>query len=96
MPSCSCPTAPTCPTRPRARRTSCERRSPACREAGLALILEPIVYKREGEERAGEDRYAELVVEGARRLAALEPDVLKLQYPGTAAGCEALDAAVGR
>lgn len=68
----------------------------ACREAGLALILEPIVYRREGEERAGEDRYAELVVEGARRLAALEPDVLKLQYPGTAAGCEALDAAVGR
>ena len=68
----------------------------ACREAGLALILEPIVYKRDGEERAGEERYAELVVEGARRLAALEPDVLKLQYPGTAAGCEALDAAVGR
>jgi len=43
----------------------------ACREVGLALIVEPIVYKREGEERAGEDRYAELVVEGARRLAAL-------------------------
>ncbi|HEY8860442.1 MAG TPA: hypothetical protein VIM27_13380, partial [Gaiellales bacterium] len=68
----------------------------ACREAGLALIVEPIVYKREGEERAGEARYAELVVEGARRLAALEPDVLKLQYPGTPAACEALDAAVGR
>jgi tagatose-1,6-bisphosphate aldolase len=66
-----------------------------CREAGLALILEPIVYKRDGEERAGGDRFAELVVEGAGRLAALEPDVLKLQYPGSAEGCAALDAACG-
>jgi tagatose 1,6-diphosphate aldolase len=66
-----------------------------CREAGLALIVEPIVYKRAGEEAAGGGRFAELVVEGARRLAALEPDVLKLQYPGSAGGCEALNAACG-
>lgn len=68
----------------------------ACREAGLALIVEPIVYKREGEERAGGERFAELVVQGARRLAALEPDILKLQYPGSAAACEELDEACGR
>jgi tagatose 1,6-diphosphate aldolase len=66
-----------------------------CREAGLALILEPIVYPRDGEQRAGGDRYAELVVEGARRLAALGPDILKLQYPGSADGCAALDEACG-
>ena len=66
-----------------------------CREAGLALVLEPIVYKREGEERAGGERFAELVVEGARRLAALEPDILKLQYPGSAQACAELDAACG-
>ena len=54
-----------------------------CREAGLALIVEPIVYRRDGEEAAGGGRFAELVVEGARRLAPLEPDVLKLQYPGS-------------
>jgi tagatose 1,6-diphosphate aldolase len=66
-----------------------------CREAGLALIVEPIVYRREGEDAAGGGRFAELVIEGARRLAALEPDVLKLQYPGDAAGCEALDEACG-
>ena len=66
-----------------------------CREAGLALIVEPIVYRRDGEEAAGGGRYAELVVEGARRLARLEPDVLKLQYPGSAAGCEALTGACG-
>jgi len=67
----------------------------ACREAGLALIVEPIVYKREGEERAGGDRFAELVIQGARRLAALEPDILKLQYPGSADACRELDAACG-
>jgi tagatose 1,6-diphosphate aldolase len=68
----------------------------ACREAGLALIVEPIVYRREGEERAGGDRFAELVIQGARRLAKLEPDILKLQYPGSAAACEELDEACGR
>jgi tagatose-1,6-bisphosphate aldolase len=68
----------------------------ACREAGLALIVEPIVPRRDGEERAGGDRFAELVIEGARRLAGLEPDILKLQYPGSAAACEELDAACGR
>ncbi len=67
----------------------------ACREAGLALIVEPIVYRREGEERAGGDRFAELVVGGARRLATLEPDILKLQYPGSADACAELDAACG-
>jgi tagatose 1,6-diphosphate aldolase len=67
-----------------------------CRAAGLALILEPIVYQREGEQRPGGDRFDELVVEGARRLAELGPDVLKLQYPGSAEGCGRLDAACGR
>ncbi|MGN6377391.1 MAG: hypothetical protein ACTHNU_00415 [Gaiellales bacterium] len=67
-----------------------------CRAAGLALIVEPIVYRREGEQAAGDGRFEELVVEGARRLATLEPDVLKLQYPGSAAGCRALDEACGR
>ena len=37
-----------------------------------------------------------MVVEGARRLAALGPDVLKVQYPGDAEACRALDAARGR
>ncbi|HEY0387611.1 MAG TPA: hypothetical protein VGC71_04150 [Gaiellales bacterium] len=66
-----------------------------CRAAGLALILEPVVYRRDGEERAGGDRFAELVVAGAERLAALEPDILKLQYPGSLDHCEALDRACG-
>jgi tagatose 1,6-diphosphate aldolase len=67
-----------------------------CRAAGLALIVEPIVYRRGSEERAGGDRFGELVIAGARRLAGLEPDILKLQYPGSADACRELDAACGR
>jgi tagatose-1,6-bisphosphate aldolase len=66
----------------------------ACRAAGTVLVLEPIVYRRPGEELAGE-RFGELVVEGARRLAALDPGLLKLQHPGGAAACRELDAACG-
>ena len=55
----------------------------ACRAAGIALVLEPIVPT------PGE------VVAGARRLAALGPDVLKVQYPGSAEACRELDAACG-
>ena len=66
-----------------------------CRAAGLALILEPIVYRRDGEEAAGGHEFARLVVEGAERLAALEPDVLKVQHPGSADACRELDEACG-
>jgi len=66
----------------------------ACREAGTVLVLEPIVYRRSGEELPAE-RYAELVVAGAERLAGVDPGLLKLQHPGSADACRALDAAVG-
>ena len=35
-------------------------------------------------------------MEGAARLAKLQPDILKLQYPGSAEACRALDAACGQ
>jgi tagatose 1,6-diphosphate aldolase len=61
-----------------------------CRAAGVALIVEPIVY---GEVDAA--RRAELVVAGAARLAGIGPDVLKVQHPGSAAACAELDDACG-
>jgi tagatose 1,6-diphosphate aldolase len=61
----------------------------ACRAAGIPLVLEPIVYRTQGEELAAE-RYAALVVAGAARLAALDPGILKLQYPGSAEACRDL------
>lgn len=69
-----------------------ERCAAACRDAGTVLVLEPIVYRRAGEE-LDEARFGELVVAGAARLAATDPGLLKLQHPGSAEACAALDAA---
>jgi len=66
----------------------------ACHAAGIALVLEPVVFARAGEELSG-SRFAELVVATAAQLREVQPDVLKLQYPGDAAACAALDAACG-
>jgi tagatose-1,6-bisphosphate aldolase len=59
-----------------------------CRAAGVLSIVEPIVYGEVPELGAA-------VAQTARRLARLGPDVLKLQYPGSASLCEALTRACG-
>jgi sulfofructosephosphate aldolase len=59
-----------------------------CRAAGMLSIIEPLVYGEVPELGAA-------VTESARRLARLGPDVLKLQYPGSAAVCEQLTRACG-
>jgi tagatose 1,6-diphosphate aldolase len=66
----------------------------ACREAGTVLVLEPIVYRRPGED-IDPDRYADLVVRGAERLAGIDPGLLKVQHPGSSDACRALDVAIG-
>jgi sulfofructosephosphate aldolase len=62
-----------------------------CHDQGLPLVLEPLVYRLEGE---GEDVYraafADLVVAGAEDLAGSGADLLKLQFPGDRASCERL------
>lgn len=64
-----------------------------CRRAGLPSVIEPLVQALPGETLEREEKEA-LVVESARRLATLRPDLLKLEWPGTE-GCtrvtEALD-----
>ena len=59
-----------------------------CRAAGVLSIIEPIVYGEVPELGAA-------VTETARRLARLGPDVLKLQYPGSAQVCEMLTRVCG-
>jgi len=59
-----------------------------CRAAGVLSIIEPIVYGEVPE-------LGTAVAETARRLARLGPDVLKLQYPGSARLCETLTRACG-
>jgi sulfofructosephosphate aldolase len=72
-----------------------------CHAEGLPLILEPILYALPGE--APEDfatAFAGLVVAAAKRLQALGPDILKVQFPrddrgDEASWCKQLDAVCG-
>ena len=59
-----------------------------CRAADVLSIIEPIVYGEVPELGAA-------VTETARRLARLGPDVLKLQYPGSAHLCDMLTRVCG-
>lgn len=58
-----------------------------CRAYGMPSVIEPLV-RPAGE--ATPDRVARLVVRSATLLAALEPDLLKLEWPGDDAGCREL------
>ena len=73
----------------------------ACREADLALFLEPLSFGLDGAKLTGDDR-RRVVVETAARLTALGPDILKAEFPYDAAvtdegrwteACAELDAA---
>ncbi len=55
----------------------------ACKAIGFAIAVEPLFYGL-----GPDDDRAAMVVETARRFAAMAPDLLKLPYPGTRAACE--------
>ena len=82
------PYRPDLPEQAAAQEAVVEEAVAGCRAASVALVLEPIVY---GEPES----FEEIIVAAAARLAPLGPDVLKLQYPGSPAGCRALDDACG-
>lgn len=60
-----------------------------CHAYGLPLVLEPLVYRLEGET---EYRHSELVVAAARDLARVGADLLKLPFPGSKEACAQLTA----
>jgi tagatose-1,6-bisphosphate aldolase len=55
----------------------------ACHAIGFAIALEPLFYGL-----GPDDDRAAIVVETARRFAAMQPDLLKLPYPGSLVACE--------
>lgn len=66
----------------------------ACHRARLPLVVEPIVYRLDGEGEAGyADAFPDLVVAAARDLAASGADLLKMQFPGSAHACERISEA---
>lgn len=66
-----------------------------CREAGIPSVVENLIYAQPGEELSPQLR-EDLIVESAILLDDLAPDLLKLEYPGSAAGCRRIaDALTG-
>src|SRR4029453_19673897 len=66
-----------------------------CRAAGLPVVIENLVYERPGEQLQGSAR-EDAIIESARVLNDLDIDLLKLEYPGSAAGCRRLASILNR
>jgi tagatose 1,6-diphosphate aldolase/sulfofructosephosphate aldolase len=58
-----------------------------CRAAGVPSVVENLIYQLPGEEPWTEQQREDLIVEAARMLDELRPDLLKLEYPRTPMGC---------
>ena len=62
-----------------------------CEQEGVLLIVELLTYQLEGEsDEAYAAAFGQLVADGAALAVACGAKVLKLQYPGSAEGCEAV------
>src|SRR4051794_15457433 len=66
-----------------------------CRATGVPVVIENLVYARPGEDLRGQAR-EDAIIESARALDDLDIDLLKLEYPGSPAGCRRLAAILGR
>jgi len=63
-----------------------------CRAYGMPSVIEPLVNKVPGED---ESRRHRAVIRSAEVLAELRPDLLKLEWPGDAHGCQELSKVCG-
>ena len=60
-----------------------------CRDVGVPSVIENLVYPFEGEDFSG-GRREDAIIEAARALNEIDCDLLKLEYPGSPAGCRRL------
>jgi tagatose-1,6-bisphosphate aldolase len=61
-----------------------------CRAAGVPSVIENLVYQLPGEDSLAAEHRSDLVVASARLLDDLQPDLLKLEYPGSPQACRRL------
>lgn len=61
-----------------------------CRAQGIPSVIENLIYTPPGVEALSPAQREEAVVTSAELLNATKPDLLKLEYPGSAAGCKRL------
>jgi tagatose-1,6-bisphosphate aldolase len=66
-----------------------------CRDTGVPVVIENLVYARPGEDLSGQAR-EDAIIEAARALNDLDIDLLKLEYPGSPEGCRRLATILGR
>ena len=66
-----------------------------CRRAGVPSVIEPLIAKLPDEPPLSAEAAAELVIESATQMAGEQPDLLKLEWPGSAAGCRRVTEALG-
>jgi len=59
-----------------------------CQAAGVPSVIENLIYKLPGEDTLAAAHRADLIVESARLLNEVRPQLLKLEFPGGARGCE--------
>jgi tagatose-1,6-bisphosphate aldolase len=64
-----------------------------CREVGIPSVIENLVYPLPGQTDSPESR-ADAIIEAARALDDLQPDLLKLEYPGSPEACRRLADAI--
>ena len=66
-----------------------------CAEAGVPSVIEPLIARLPGEAPFTPETAGPIVIESAAQMAALRPDLLKLEWPGSADGCRTVTEALG-
>jgi len=66
-----------------------------CRVHGVPSVVENVIYRLPGEDELTPAHREDVIVESARLLAEIGPDLLKLEYPGSAKGCRRIADVVG-
>jgi tagatose 1,6-diphosphate aldolase/sulfofructosephosphate aldolase len=66
-----------------------------CREVGIPSVIEPLIARLPDEPAFDAAFAGELVIESATQMAGERPDLLKLEWPGSADGCRRVTEALG-
>lgn len=61
-----------------------------CRAAGIPSVIENLIFAPRGVDKLSPQQREEAIITSAELLTAVQPDLLKLEYPGSPEGCRRL------
>jgi tagatose-1,6-bisphosphate aldolase len=61
-----------------------------CRAVGIPSVIENLIYQIPGNDPMSDAERADAIITSAEMLTAVQPDILKLEYPGSADACRRL------